>query len=59
MCTKQVAGLEHVQEKQLQEDKRKKWALSIERMGHGGNVGSLGFRRMLCGSKRPAEDCEF
>jgi len=37
MCTKQVAGLEHVQEKQLQEDKRKKWALNIERMGRGGN----------------------
>lgn len=34
-------------------------ALSIERMGRGGNVGSLGFRCMLCGSKRPAEDCEF
>ena len=24
MCTKQVAGLEHVQEKQLQEDNKKK-----------------------------------
>ena len=34
-------------------------ALSIERMGRRGNVGSLEFRFMLCGSKRPAEDFEF